>query len=863
MSNRILQSLLATTAISLALPAAVLAQAAPAPATDVASEEIGDIIVTARRGPEKLQDVPVSVQVVSGDQLEKLAITGVEEVSKLAPGLTLVNAGSNTNVTLRGVTWQPGSGTPATPIYFNEIGFDPGQTIVSLFDVGQIEVLRGPQGTTRGAPSISGAVTILTRKPDLQEYGGYIRGQYGSGDHTDFQGAVNIPLIKDVLAIRVAANIEDSNGSRIESVNSKIKSSYKDRSYRATVLFNPTENLSFLAMYQRRKSYTLNFTQVAGTGSPGLTGFPGIRAAIPANFNGPALTTADRKSVQDEPQINDQHVDLLTLNADWEVFGQKLSYNFGKQFNRSAPTLNATDVLNILPGFETRTSVTNNGLPKFRVHEIHLSSMPDENRPFDYDIGWYSRHSGGKGINFGAPTYLNGAFGNPISATPGSVTTPNSLYVLDSSTNILLGQRLDSFYGNLRVHLGEKTELSGGLAIIRDTVPVTLAINTGAALSSTGSFAAIRGSLIQAANAGLFNGVFGNPTNAVAFLSAPTFTCEAARGFIRQPTAVTSTINPGTCDISIPAGPRPGQVNNDRYTKSIYNFSLSHKFTDDLLLYATTGSSYRSGLPAINNPGLPADLVTPKPETAKSYELGFKSSFGRQFRVNAAVYQLDYKNQLTTFEGVQYFNTVSNATAQTSLAFYRNINARVRGFELEVAANPIDNLNLAANVSYSKIKSQGGTIPVNDATRPINAANPINLGTSPVGQVLNTQAPFQASVNGGYELPLSDAFGAYLRFNVNHQGKNPNFGNFRTGTTFKSTPSYQIVDLFAGVTGNDSGWDIGLYAKNVFDKQVELARVATINSVYSGFSAPGGYDVVRASLPREIGVTARFSFGSR
>lgn len=66
------------------------------------------------------------------------------------------NQGANTEVTLRGVTWRPGSGTAATPIYINEVPFDPGNTIVSLFDIGQIEVLRGPQGTSRGAPSISG-----------------------------------------------------------------------------------------------------------------------------------------------------------------------------------------------------------------------------------------------------------------------------------------------------------------------------------------------------------------------------------------------------------------------------------------------------------------------------------------------------------------------------------------------------------------------------------------------------------------------------------------------------------------------------------------------------------------------------------
>lgn len=329
-------------------------------------------------------------------------------------------------------------------------------------------------------------------------------------------------------------------------------------------------------------------------------------------------------------------------------------------------------------------------------------------------------------------------------------------------------------------------------------------------------------------------------------------------------TGLVDSVYPGYCDALIPAGiGNSTESHNDKYKDTLYNFSLSHKFTDDVLVYATTGSSFRTGLPAINNTGLPAALLVPKPETAKSYELGVKASFGRQLRVNMAVFQLDYKDQLTTFEGVSYFNSVTGNVAQTSLAFYRNIDSRVRGFELEVAAEPVDNLSLGANLTYSKIKSKGGAVPCNNPAVPITAANPINTCASPKGQVLNTTAPFQATVNGAYSVPLTDSIEGYARFNLNYQGKNPNYGNFRTGAAFKKTPSYAVVDLYAGLTGGEGAWDLGLYAKNVFDKQVELSRVARLNTIYPLFAAPAGYDEVRTSLPREIGVTLRYSFGSR
>ena len=843
MTRKFIQVLAATTALTAAFPA--FAQGAQADGAEASAEN--DIIVTARRSDERLQDVPVSVQVVTGDALQKLAITSADELSKLAPGLTLVNAGASTQVSLRGVSWRPGSGTPATPVYFNEVGFDPGQTVVSLFDIGQIEVLRGPQGTSRGAPSISGAITIITKKPDLTEFGGFVQGFYGSANHWDVQAAVNLPIIKDVLAIRLATNIENSEGNRVHSVRTSVKPSVKDRSFRATVLLKPTDTLSIQAMYQRRKTNLLSYAQVVGTGSPGApasaTAFFGTLGAIPANFNGPALTLEQRASVQDAPSIDPQHTDLLTINASWEVFGQKLSYNFGKQFNRQFASFTTSDALNMLPGFESYTSPENVALPKFRIHELRLSGDRVGGSPIDYDIGWYSKHSGGAGINFRAPTFLAGAFGAP-NALPGAVTTPNPAYVLNSLTNIRIGQTFDSFYGNLKFHIDDRTELSGGLAFVKDRVTVDLDIRTFAARTSV------------------------SPYN-VIILSVPAAfrpffpTCESI-----NPALITSPTYAGVCDSPIPAGiANSTQSNDDRYTSTLYNFTASHKFSDDVMVYASTGSSFRTGLPAINNTGLPANLVTPLPEKAKSYEIGIKTALGQNLRINAALFQIDYGNQLTTFEAVRYWNTVASRVANTSIAFYRNIDTRVRGFELEVAAKPTDNLSLGANLSYSQIKSRGGTVPCNkDQTvlaNVVSAANPINFCPSPEGQILNQDAPFNATINGSYTVPLGSLEG-YFRFNLNIKGNNPNFGNFATAGVFKPAPSYALLDLFAGITGQENVWELGFYAKNVTNKRVELSRVAALNNIYGPYAvAPSGYNTVRTSLPRELGVTLRYAFGSR
>jgi iron complex outermembrane receptor protein len=851
------------------MPGQVLAQQLPNPAPASASQpatepasanepSASDIIVTARRSEERLQDVPESVQAISGRALQDLAITSADEISKLAPGLTLNNDAANTEVTLRGVTWRPGSGTPATPIYYNEVPFDPAQTIVSLFDVGQIEVLRGPQGTSRGAPSISGAVTIATTKPNLEQWGGFIQGQYGEGRHKDLQAGFNVPIIKDVLAIRFATNIENSEGNRVFSVSSPVRPFVRDRSYRATVLFKPTDTVTIEAMYQRRVTNQDQYDQVVGTGSPGAAASPlaafglGL-GAVPANFNGPSLTLAQRASVEQGGNLSDQHITLITLNANWEVLGHNLTYNFGRQINTSPPSYNAQDPMNILasPGFEPYSSPSNvGGTPFFQTQELRLSSERNPDRPFDYDIGWFSKHSSAT-IDNSSPSYLSGAFGPPTAA-PGTFTTPNPAYVLPVTSIIGIGQVFDSFYEDVKFHIDHNTELTIGGAIIRDRVPVSLNVAVGSGLSVAAPLGVLYGELAPYFGTG----------GPLAGLTEPT-TC-AGLGPFAGATFQNSTY-PGYCDAVVAAGTGapPFQSTNKVYSKALYNVSLSHKFSDDVLVYATTGSSYRSGLPALGNVGLPANLFLPQPETAKSYEVGVKTTWGRRLSANASIFQLDYKNQLTSLEGVPYFDSVKSTIDNGGVAFYGNADSRVRGFEVEIAAQPTRELSLGLNLAYSQIKSKGGTLP-GFGSAALTAANPINYINLRAGQVLNQEAPFSATANGSYTVPLGPVSG-YFRFNLDFKGNNPNFGNFPNAAgVYKNTPAYAILDLFAGITGEKGAWNLGVFAKNVTNKQVEINRVALQNNIYSPYAGlVGGYDQVDVSLPREVGVLVRYSFGSR
>jgi iron complex outermembrane receptor protein len=299
-------------------------------------------------------------------------------------------------------------------------------------------------------------------------------------------------------------------------------------------------------------------------------------------------------------------------------------------------------------------------------------------------------------------------------------------------------------------------------------------------------------------------------------------------------------------------------------TPTIYNLSLSHKFTPDVLGYVTVGSSYRTPGTNIGLILANTNILYPRPERATSYEAGLKTTWlESRVKLNADVFQINYNGQLVQFPGISYRNVTTGATnALSGTAFYENIDSRVRGFELEAAVEPMRNLSFGANAAYAKITSKGGLAPCNNPAVPLTATNEMNFCPLASGVVLNTMPKFSASVNGEYTVPM-DKFEGYARFNLAYRGKNPNYG------FLASVPSYALLDLFAGVRNADGGWEAGVYVKNATNKKVELTRTVLTSTLQPGNGSllasfgPSGYSLVTSNTPREVGVQLRYAFGSR
>jgi outer membrane receptor protein involved in Fe transport len=209
--------------------AATLAAAAPAMAQTAAKDDktvttnVGEVIVTATRRSEKLQDVPLSVTAYSQEALTSKGIVGYEGLAIETPGVVLNRPSANfNNFTARGIATNGyGANLQSTvAVYIDELPISTiGNTTVldpNLFDVERVEFLRGPQGTLFGSGSLSGALRILSKRPNPTAFDAGVLVDYGmvGGDslRQRYNGMINVPLVQDKLAIRAVGFLRNEEG---------------------------------------------------------------------------------------------------------------------------------------------------------------------------------------------------------------------------------------------------------------------------------------------------------------------------------------------------------------------------------------------------------------------------------------------------------------------------------------------------------------------------------------------------------------------------------------------------------------------------------------------------------------------------
>lgn len=212
--------------------AALLASAAPSHAQETTSPAAGldEIVVTAQRREQRLDDVPVAVSVFDDRFLERSRSATVGDLVAFTPGVAGTTVSQTTpRITVRGVSTEDfGAGSdPALGIYVDDVYLGRGvSSIADLFDVARVEVVKGPQGTLFGRNTTAGAISIVTAKPD-DRLGGFADASLGRFNQIDVRGAINVP-VADGVAIRVAGSnrkrdgfVANTLGGRIGAIDSQ------------------------------------------------------------------------------------------------------------------------------------------------------------------------------------------------------------------------------------------------------------------------------------------------------------------------------------------------------------------------------------------------------------------------------------------------------------------------------------------------------------------------------------------------------------------------------------------------------------------------------------------------------------------
>jgi len=179
-----------------------------------AAFRIEEVVVTARRKEEALGDVPDSLLVFGADQVEKQRINQLGDLAVLSPNIGFQQDNSPTSyfISVRGIT-QTRNTDPAVSVWIDGVQYsNPSQLRSELFDVQQIEVLKGPQGSLYGRNAIGGAI-VITTQPPTNEVDANFSASYGNADRIDATGAVSGPIIKDELLFRAAYSYHDDSGS--------------------------------------------------------------------------------------------------------------------------------------------------------------------------------------------------------------------------------------------------------------------------------------------------------------------------------------------------------------------------------------------------------------------------------------------------------------------------------------------------------------------------------------------------------------------------------------------------------------------------------------------------------------------------
>lgn len=308
------KAIIAAAPLGVALAAAASAVAAQVSTAPQPSATIEEVVVTAQRRAENVQNVPITMNVFGAKQVEQARITEVSEVANRTVGLNFdAFPTSQPRPAIRGIgsSDRGAAGDPSTAVFIDEVYMGrPAAVAFDAFDVERIEVLKGPQGTLWGKNVVGGALHVVSRRPSLAGFDASVAATLGNYDRRELAAYANLPL-GDTVALRISASTRQHDGFvRNLYLNNRVQDE-DTQSLRAQLLFKPNDRLTAL---------------IAADGTRN-------RATLPARHTIGVDPASSSAAVWRNAVDRDQGVTRMDINGDddRDTYGLRfnLDYDFG------------------------------------------------------------------------------------------------------------------------------------------------------------------------------------------------------------------------------------------------------------------------------------------------------------------------------------------------------------------------------------------------------------------------------------------------------------------------------------------------------------------------------------------------------
>lgn len=820
-------------ALTMGLGGAAYAQtASPAAPASAAADAVStdDIVVTANKRAQSLNNVGLTIQAASGEELAQRGVTGVADLAKLVPGFTFTQSLYSTPVfTLRGIGLYDATfgAAPSVSVYTDQIPRNvPVMSDALDLDIERVEVLKGPQGTLFGQSSTGGAINYIVGKPTRDFKAGF-DASYERFDRAELSGFVSGPLGENVQARLAVKGVTGGAWQRSLSRPDDINGDQRKIMGRFTIDMQPTErlNIELSATGVRDQSDPLA-PQYAGT----LLNIYGTQAAATASGNPFARVDAARYASLTTP--TSPGYDASFVGRQTTVVARLNGTNAAKAAGARALlgtpiSSNARDAewTNGFLGKSDNSYYQFTGRGDFKITDTltltYIAALAKQELKYNQDLDGTTAQvvdvplfGDVRSFNQEARLALDtDRFHGIIGASYDNLRTTqnNNFRLADYSANADLisitqnnfDSRMISYgvFANGEFKVTPQLTVQGGIRYTKNEQDARYCYS-----DPTGTGAAV---------------LFGSALNSVP-ITIGAGQCFPTTGDLLLGTA-RSTLTPVVQSLT-----------EDNIS---FRVGVNYKFDQGPLLYATVSQGYKAGIFSAIGASRVSQYTPATQEKVIAYEGGIKAPImGNALQFNGAVFYYDYSDK-------QVRGRVQDTVFGLLEKMLNVPKSYVFGVEGEIIARPTDGLRLSAGATYLKSKVNSNYSATPDGLAVYNAAG---FTGNFNGSDLPYTPKFSANVDVQYNFPISGALDVFVGGGLTYQGsQNTTFTNPGLPAADFEIEDYALVDVRAGFSTNDGRWRVTAFGRNITDKSYVTAVSTYLDTLirYRGKPAVYGLSV--------------------